>query len=134
MKHPIQLKDRAKLVAIGSDDEDKRPEIAEQRRASRYPSLLFPTTNHHSRIPAMRCVNCHNDLNGYPMVCPYCHTNPAHFGSQPYSGIDPDIVNAPCNDAGTLVVVLWVLGIFLLLLCPPLGLVIIGAGFALFFY
>jgi hypothetical protein len=33
------------------------------------------------------CVNCNAELNGYPLVCPYCHTNPAWFGSAPYSGI-----------------------------------------------
>lgn len=36
----------------------------------------------------MQCINCNNNLNGYPLVCPYCHTNPAWFGSAPYSGIE----------------------------------------------
>ena len=35
------------------------------------------------------CVNCGNPVNGFVMVCPYCHTNPRHFGSQPYDGIRP---------------------------------------------
>ena len=34
-----------------------------------------------------QCVNCHADLNGYPLVCPYCKTNPSWFGSEPYSGL-----------------------------------------------
>jgi hypothetical protein len=33
-----------------------------------------------------QCTNCNNQLNGYPLVCPYCHTNPSVWGSAPYSG------------------------------------------------
>ena len=32
----------------------------------------------------MRCVNCQNEVNVGVLVCPYCHTTPFVFGSQPY--------------------------------------------------
>ena len=35
----------------------------------------------------MQCVNCRNEINLGGLICPYCHTDPIIFGSQPYSGV-----------------------------------------------
>ena len=72
----------------------------------------------------MQCVNCHADLNGYPLVCPYCKTNPASFGSEPYSGIQGlnDGVYDPEVAAGVTVYI----GGLACIVCLPVGLGIIG--------
>src|SRR6202034_2612642 len=94
------------------------------RQAHRLP-LLFPTTNRLSRNQAMQCINCKSDLNGYPLVCPYCHTDPASFGSQPYSGIDP--ANRPQADGPTLLLtVLIFFGMIGRFVFPPVGIVLLG--------
>lgn len=43
----------------------------------------------------MQCINCKNEINLGGMVCPYCHTIPFSFGSQPYSGVDPALYSGP---------------------------------------
>jgi hypothetical protein len=76
----------------------------------------------------MRCINCNNEINGLPLVCPYCHTNPAWFGSQPYDGVK-NIGQPGPNDPE---ITLGLLGLFAMPLLPPVGLTLWGiAGLSL---
>ena len=75
----------------------------------------------------MQCINCNNILNGYPLVCPYCHTNPASCGSAPYSGtegLQGDGVYCPEVAAGVTAYI----GGLACVVCLPVGLGILGLG------
>src|ERR1022692_361540 len=89
--------------------------------------LTYATTNYNPRNEAMfQCVNCNGEINGsISMVCPYCHTNPIIFGSQPYSGVgDLGPVDAGFNQS----VFLGFIGAILIPTCPPVGLGLLGLG------
>jgi hypothetical protein len=76
----------------------------------------------------MQCVNCNNEIHGVPLVCPYCHTNPVWFGSQPYDGVK-NIGQASPDDAA---ITLGVLGLVATPVLPPVGIILCGiAGLSL---
>jgi hypothetical protein len=72
------------------------------------------------------CVNCRQEINALGMVCPFCHTNPYWYGSQPYSGIDPQMFD---GDAGVgCGVIVGVLGLICLFVWPIVGGVVLGSS------
>jgi hypothetical protein len=78
---------------------------------------------HPSRVkegPAVQCVNCRNDINVGAMVCPYCHTNPILFGSEPYDGLKHINEPSPYDPEMTL----GMLGAVFLPVLPPVGVVL----------
>lgn len=76
----------------------------------------------------MRCINCQNEINIGALVCPYCHTNPIIFGSQPYDGIKG--IGEPCQHDPEMT--LGVLGLIAMPVLPPVGFILWGiAGMSL---
>jgi hypothetical protein len=76
----------------------------------------------------MRCINCQNDINPGALVCPYCHTTPFVFGSQPYDGIKNIGEPSPHDPELTL----GILGTIFLPVLPPVGVTLWGiAGLSL---
>jgi hypothetical protein len=76
----------------------------------------------------VKCVNCHNEIDGAPMVCPFCHTNPIIFGSEPYDGLKHINNPGPYSPEITL----GVLGAVFLPVLPPVSGVLWGlAGLSL---
>ena len=73
----------------------------------------------------MLCVNCKNEVSVGGNVCPYCHTQPAVYGSEPYSGLDP--AKRPQADGPTLLLTVLILfGLIGLFAFPPAGIVLLG--------
>lgn len=80
-----------------------------------------------TRGQAMQCVNCRNEVNGVPAVCPYCHGSPIFYGTGPHFPKSPPI--DPASDAALNIGVLgYMVGGVALFSCPPLGLAILGGA------
>jgi len=73
------------------------------------------------------CINCRQEIDARGMVCPFCHTNPYLFGSQPYSGIDPNMFEGDGSPIA-LSVIGGVLGAICLPAFPIVGGAIIGSS------
>lgn len=76
----------------------------------------------------MKCANCQGEITAGAVVCPFCHCDPAFFGSQPYDGIKNAGQPSPHDPELTL----GVLGAFFLPALPPVSFTLWGlAGVSL---
>jgi hypothetical protein len=72
-----------------------------------------------------QCINCRSEINVGAMVCPYCHTDPSSFGSQPYSGVQP---HNGVYDPDVAAIAAAAIGGIACVICLPVGLGILGLG------